>query len=98
VKDIRKFCPESILIGVDADPKVRFERVISRNSITDHVDFEQFKHEEEKESNGEKDTQMNLPKVMSMADIVVDNSKTLGEFEEEVRKKVFEHPFFVRLA
>lgn len=98
VKDIKQHCPESIFISVDASVEVRFARILQRNTVTDHITFEKFLEDEKNESDGDKDTEMNIPEVIKMSDIVLDNSKTIEDFEEEVRIKVLQNPFFVRLA
>jgi dephospho-CoA kinase len=42
-----------ILLSVDADQKVRYERALQRNSTKDHIDFDTFKKQEVLEASNE---------------------------------------------
>jgi dephospho-CoA kinase len=70
-----------ILLAIDADPKVRYERVQARRSATDQVTFEQFLAHEELEKNDPNPHGMQKAKVMAMADHHIDNTKTVSELK-----------------
>jgi len=72
------------LIAVDADPKIRFERIKKRASETDHIDFETFKSNEEREMNNTDPNKQNLKKCIEMADFVVDNNGNINQLESQV--------------
>jgi dephospho-CoA kinase len=72
------------LIAVDADPKIRYERVILRGSETDKISFDKFMADEERESQSNDPGVQNLRKVMAMADAAIVNDGT----EEDLYKKV----------
>ena len=74
------------LFAVDADPKIRYERIKSRNSETDHIDFKTFIENENREMTSDDPNKQNLKKCIEMADFVIDNSGTI----EELNKKVEE--------
>jgi dephospho-CoA kinase len=61
------------LFAVDADRKLRYERVVSRGSHTDKVDFDTWVAEEEREWHNEAAHDMNVPAVMKMADVTLHN-------------------------
>lgn len=66
------------LLAVDADPKVRYERIVGRNSETDHVSFETFIENEQREMTSTDPNKQNLSKCIQMADFTLQNN---GDFE-----------------
>lgn len=73
-----------ILLAVDANPTIRFERVQARRSGTDKVTFETFLAHEELEKNDPDPHGMQKAKVMEMADYTIMNDGTLAELEARV--------------
>lgn len=91
VQALRQKASDFYLFGVDADPKVRYERVHKRNSSTDNITFEKFQADEASESFHKELWRMNLPACIAEADYVLTNNGTVEEFYrqvEEVMKKV----------
>jgi len=80
------------LIVVDADPKVRYERVVTRGRTYEKaITFEQFVTEDEAEmgKNETDPTKFGLAQVMEMGDIVLDNSQdNVEEFIKAVRQAI----------
>lgn len=80
-----------ILVAVDADPQIRYNRIILRASETDHVSFETFKNNEKREFTTTDPNKQNLGKCIALADIVLNNNGTVEElytsFAEEMEKK-----------
>jgi dephospho-CoA kinase len=73
------------LIAVDADRRIRYERIIGRGSATDKVDFDAFVQEEEREWHGALGAHdMNLLEVLKMADYTIKNEGTLEELHSAV--------------
>lgn len=68
-----------ILLAIDADQKLRYERVQSRRSETDRVTFEEFAAHEELEANDPDPHGMQKRKVMEMADHTIFNDGTIEE-------------------
>lgn len=68
-----------LLFGVDADPKIRYERIVGRGSETDQVSFETFIANEEREMSSTDPNHQNIGRCMQMADYVFMNN---GDFEE----------------
>lgn len=73
-----------ILLSVDADVALRYERVQYRRSETDKVTFEQFLAHEELEKNDPDPNGMQKAKVMAMADYTINNNGTLQELHAQV--------------
>ncbi len=73
-----------ILVAVDADQKVRYERVQIRRSETDRVDFAQFVAHEELEANDPDPHGMQKPRVIAMADHVILNNGPIETLQHEV--------------
>ncbi len=73
-----------ILLAVDANQSLRYERVQSRRSETDRVSFEQFVAHEELEKNDPDPHGMQKGKVIEMADYTIMNDGTIEELEAAV--------------
>lgn len=80
------------LIGVDADPKIRYQRIVSRGRTYEKkISFEQFMREDEAEmGRSETDpTKFGLAQVMALADITINNdSDDLETFKTHAREKL----------
>ena len=73
-----------ILIAVDADQMVRYERVQARRSETDRVTFEQFAAHEALEANDPDPHGMQKPRVIAMADHIIMNNGAIEDLERQV--------------
>jgi dephospho-CoA kinase len=77
------------LIWVDADPKIRYERINSRNRSTeDTKSFEKFNEEENIEMFGGEDKEkLNMAGVKAKADIFLENNgNDIEKFKDEAEK------------
>lgn len=74
------------LIAVDADQKIRFERIQKRASPSDQIDFETFKAQEELEMNDPDPNGMQKAAVMKIADFTFTNNTTRAELFAQVEK------------
>lgn len=75
-----------ILLAVDADQKLRYQRVQARQSSSDQVTFEQFQEQEALESDDPDPSGMQKAKVIEMADHVIENNGTLEELQQQVEE------------
>lgn len=73
-----------VLIAVDADQEVRYERITVRGSSTDTVSYERFVQQEELEMNDSDPHGMQKAKVMEMADYTITNNGTREELHAQV--------------
>lgn len=74
------------LFAVDANPKIRYERIKNRNSETDHISFEEFRANEEREMNSDNPNNQNLRKCIERADFVFDNNGTIDDLFDQFEK------------
>ena len=72
-----------VMIAVDAPIELRYKRITSRKEIRDHVSFDKFKEQEEREMAGDKNMQQ-LDKVMKMADYKIINDGTLEQLQSRL--------------
>lgn len=73
-----------IVIGVDADIHLRYERIHARGSAKDNVSFEEFKAMEELEMSPTSTSNNNLFGAKAQADIILMNDGSLEEFHQKV--------------
>lgn len=79
------------LIWVDADPKIRYERIRQRNrSAEDDKSFEQFLQEEQDEMHRSGDeATLNSAGVKAIADIFIENNfADIESFNKEIKDKI----------
>ena len=70
------------LWAVDADPKIRYERIVARQSETDQITFETFLSNEQREMTAEDPTKQNLAECIRQADVRLENN---DDFEKLYR-------------
>lgn len=74
------------LLAVDADPKIRYERIVKRSGSTDNISFEKFLADEEREMDSTDPNKQNLKKCIEMADYIVDNNGTIEDLIFKLEK------------
>ena len=72
------------LFAVDADSHIRFERIKTRKSSTDNVDFETFIANEKREMTSTDPNKQNLSKCIENADYVFNNNGNLQELNQQI--------------
>ena len=68
---------------MDADIKVRYERIKSRQSDTDHIDFATFKAHDERENTGVSSGQ-NINDALSLCSVIINNNGTYDELTQQI--------------
>jgi len=76
------------LWAVDAEPKTRYYRIIARQSETDHISYETFLANEQREMNTDDSTKQNLSECIRRADVLFTNNKTVKELYEQIEKVI----------
>ncbi|MFM9944385.1 MAG: AAA family ATPase [Bacteroidia bacterium] len=72
------------LFAVDADRKLRYERITERASETDKISFETFAENEEREMNSTDPNKQNLGACMDLADYVFTNNGSMEDLYKEI--------------
>ncbi|MES2436690.1 MAG: AAA family ATPase [Patescibacteria group bacterium] len=83
---LRKTIPNFYLFAVDADLKLRYERILERGLSTDHISFEQFVIDENKEMDSKELWKQNIRACISQADFVFENNGTIEELSVKVEE------------
>jgi len=79
------------LLAVDADIKIRYDRIIIRGSETDNVSFETFRQNETREMYSDDPNKQNLSECIRQADFIIRNDDSLEQLKqktEEILKKI----------
>ncbi|MFA6255832.1 MAG: AAA family ATPase [Candidatus Absconditabacterales bacterium] len=76
--------------AIDADPKIRYERVVLRGSETDKISYDDFIMNEQREMNNTDPTKQNIAKCMQLADHVFTNNGTLEELNKQIEEVITE--------
>ena len=74
------------LFAVDADQKVRYERIAIRGSETDSVSFETFVMNEQREMSSSDPNKQNLGECIRQADYVFNNNGSIEDLYQQVEK------------
>ena len=76
----------ALLFAVDADQRLRYERITARKSATDSVSFDKFAADEAREMDSAGDpNKQNLRACIEAADVRIRNEGTLDELHAQVR-------------
>ena len=94
------------LFAIDADAKVRYERIVIRGSSTDNVSFETFVANEQREMTSDDPNKQNLKACIEQADFVFNNDGNFADLHQKVEevldKIMYKRPswdeYFMELA
>jgi len=75
-----------LLIAIDADPEIRYNRIKLRQSETDHIDYNTFLENEQREMNSSDPNQQNLSKCIELADFRLFNNGTIDQLNRELEE------------
>lgn len=78
------------LLAVDADIKLRYERIVKRASETDRVSFDKFKSDEKREMTSNDPSKQNLGRCMELADYRIENNSTIGSLNKQITEILYE--------
>ncbi|MDR2415589.1 MAG: AAA family ATPase [Candidatus Peribacteria bacterium] len=73
-----------LLLAIDAEQKLRYERAMTRGSESDHISFEKFQEQERLEMSNDDTTKQNIAKCMEMADFTVSNNGDLPALYQQL--------------
>jgi dephospho-CoA kinase len=75
---------EVLLLAVDDPVEVRYERILKRKNSTDKVTLDEFIQQEQKESVGTEEWDMNIPACIREADFVFSENGDIEMFRKKV--------------
>jgi dephospho-CoA kinase len=73
-----------VVLGIDADPRIRYERIVARGSETDHVTFAEWRAQELRESNPDDPTKQDIFGALNASDYVIENTESLEVLQTAV--------------
>jgi dephospho-CoA kinase len=74
------------LLAIDADPKIRYQRILGRSSATDNIGFERFLADEEREMTSDDPNKQNLRKCIAMADFTIVNNGDIDFLNQQIEE------------
>jgi dephospho-CoA kinase len=77
-----------LLFAVDADPMLRYDRIVMRNSETDRISFVTFVENEEREMQSNDPNKQNIGKCIGQADYIFYNNSTVAELYRQVEEEL----------
>lgn len=78
------------LLAVNADPHLRYKRVLKRKSETDKISFDKFLEDEKREMTSDDPTKQNLKRCLGLSDFLIENNSTIESLNKQVSKIVYE--------
>ncbi len=85
VESMRKH-KQFILFAVDAEPKLRYDRILLRGSETDHISYETFLENEAREMNSSDPNKQNLKTCISKADYLFLNNDDIASLNTKIEQ------------
>lgn len=77
-----------LLFAVDADPVLRYDRIVMRNSETDRISFHTFIENEQREMQSNNPNEQNISKCIEQADCIFYNNTTVDELFTQVEAEL----------
>ena len=77
-----------LLIAVDADPKIRYDRILIRGSATDNISYDTFISNEKRELTSTDPNKQNLSACAKRADIKLYNNLTIDDLIKKLTRSL----------
>lgn len=74
------------LLAVDANPKLRYERVKKRGSETDNISYEEFLENDKREMDSKDKNRQNIAECIKMADYRLRNNGAIEKLHKKIEK------------
>ena len=78
--------PHFYLLAVDADARLRYQRIRLRHSETDLVSYEEFIANEQREMHNTDPNKQNLSRCISMADFTLNNNADIARLHAQIEQ------------
>lgn len=86
VEALRRGRKDFHLTAIEADPRIRFERLKNRNRENDPQSYDDFLKLEAQEAGSNDPATQQLNRTIELADAIVENNTTLEDLQEEARQ------------
>ncbi len=73
-----------VLFAVDADPELRYQRIVLRNSETDNISYDIFLQNEQREMISDDPNKQNLRRCIQEADYILTNNTSIAALIQQV--------------
>lgn len=83
-----KWKDKFLLFSIDADPKIRYDRVVLRWSETDKISYDEFIMNEQREMKNTDPTKQNLAKCIALSDYTFKNDGTIEELYKQIQQAI----------
>lgn len=77
-----------LLFAVDADPQLRYDRIVMRNSETDQISYFTFLENEKREMQSTDPAKQNIGMCIEMADYIFYNNSSVSNLYEQVEAEL----------
>ena len=77
-----------LLFAVDADPMLRYDRIVMRNSETDRISYATFISNEEREMQSTDPAKQNIGKCIEAADYIFYNNSTVPDLYKRIEAEL----------
>jgi dephospho-CoA kinase len=77
-----------LLFAVDADPMLRYDRIVMRNSETDRISYSTFIANEEREMQSNDPAKQNIGKCIASADYIFYNNSTVADLYKRIEAEL----------
>ena len=72
------------LLAVDAVPKMRYRRILRRNSETDEISFEKFMEDDQREMSAADPTKQDIGRCINMANYILHNHSSINNLYDRL--------------
>lgn len=77
-----------LLFAVDADPQLRYDRIVMRNSETDQISYFTFLENEKREMQSTDPAKQNIGMCIEMADCIFYNNSSVSDLYQQVESEL----------
>lgn len=77
-----------LLFAVDADPVLRYDRIVMRNSETDKISYTTFIENEEREMRSNDPNKQNISKCVELADAIFYNNSSVEALYQDMEERL----------
>ena len=80
-----------VVLGIDAEPTIRYNRIVNRGSETDNVTFDEWRDQEIRESNPDDPTKQDIFGALKESSMIIENDGDMDAFQQKIDEFVEKH-------